>query len=441
MPPRGIGGAEKRFLQVSNRWVEKYGMTMYTIEVAPGLAGSYESYKVRLPFNMKYAFFTSLIRGGLWLPAAIVLGLIVGKLRRVELVFVPVNSITNVLPAFIVHRMLRLPWVVTYPFPDLAEISNTFFAMFRNYVSKMRAFEAIVQTIASCLGISCMTRATRIITNGPKSLLIRMGIPSDRVSVTINGVDSAYYSCEDQPLNKRYDAVYIGRLTPEKGIIDLVHVWKRVVRSRPEALLVVVGSGRRDFTATLKGMIARADLTSNVILLGFVSDADAKRVLLSARVFVYLDTMTAVYPFPSSVLEAMSCGIPVVTYNTFNRIGEKQDASTCLGVRLVSVGHIDDVAKEIVLILSDRTLARDIGMSARSFAKDYTWDKVAAFDYNVLLSACSRFPKSFHPHHSSPVAKLDDRKIRWIIHEKQRGTRVSELALIQGITPRCVKQL
>ena len=39
------------------------------------------------------------------------------------------------------------------------------------------------------------------------------------------------------------------------------------------------------------------------------------------------------------------------------------------------------------------------------------------------------------------MAKLDDRKIRWIIHEKMRGRGTGELALIQRITPRRVKQL
>ena len=39
------------------------------------------------------------------------------------------------------------------------------------------------------------------------------------------------------------------------------------------------------------------------------------------------------------------------------------------------------------------------------------------------------------------MAKLDDRKIRWIIHEKMRESGTGELALIQRITPRHVKQL
>lgn len=42
---------------------------------------------------------------------------------------------------------------------------------------------------------------------------------------------------------------------------------------------------------------------------------------------------------------------------------------------------------------------------------------------------------------SSLETGLDDRKIRWIIHEKMRGRGTSELALIQRITPRRVKQL
>ncbi len=39
------------------------------------------------------------------------------------------------------------------------------------------------------------------------------------------------------------------------------------------------------------------------------------------------------------------------------------------------------------------------------------------------------------------MAKLDDKKIRWIIHEKLRGRGEDDLALIQGITPRRVRQL
>jgi hypothetical protein len=39
------------------------------------------------------------------------------------------------------------------------------------------------------------------------------------------------------------------------------------------------------------------------------------------------------------------------------------------------------------------------------------------------------------------MAKLDDRKIRWIIREKSRGMRTGEVALVQRITPRRVRQL
>jgi len=39
------------------------------------------------------------------------------------------------------------------------------------------------------------------------------------------------------------------------------------------------------------------------------------------------------------------------------------------------------------------------------------------------------------------MAKLNDRKVRWIIHEKLRGRGTGEIALIQRITPRRVKQL
>jgi hypothetical protein len=39
------------------------------------------------------------------------------------------------------------------------------------------------------------------------------------------------------------------------------------------------------------------------------------------------------------------------------------------------------------------------------------------------------------------MAKLDDRKICWVIREKSRGMKTRELALVQRITPRRVRQL
>jgi glycosyltransferase involved in cell wall biosynthesis len=384
LPPRGIGGAEKRFLEISKRWIKYYGATIYVIEPKSSLISTYKSYKVKLPFTTKYTLFTTIIRTLLWLPSALFLGLLIAKRHKVDLIFLPLNSLSNVLPGLILSRILKIPWIVTYPFPHLAEFSNNFLKMFQNYSSQTGALDAIVQTIASFLSISCIKRASCIITNGPKSLMTQMGIPPEKVSVTINGVDTTFYSFEEKSLNKCYDATYIGRLTPEKGLLDLVKVWKYVTMSRPNSILAIVGSGRKDFVEFLRKIIVKAGLANNIVLLGFLPDVEAKRILISSKVFIYLDQMTAVYPFPSSVLESMSCGIPVVMYNTYKQINQEQNTLVKSGVRLVPIKHIKEVANEVLTLLSNPEFARKIGELGRSFSKNYTWDRVAAVDYKIL---------------------------------------------------------
>jgi len=57
----------------------------------------------------------------------------------------------------------------------------------------------------------------------------------------------------------------------------------------------------------------------------------------------------------------------------------------------------------------------------------------------VVGFGCS-FPKLF-PTSTNPCVKLDEKTIKWIIREKEKGTPTKEIAEIEGITPRRVNQI
>jgi teichuronic acid biosynthesis glycosyltransferase TuaC len=78
-----------------------------------------------------------------------------------------------------------------------------------------------------------------------------LGVARDRVTVVMNGVDSALFFPRDRataraelglPANARI-ALYVGNLKPEKGVAELARAWPSVARHIPEAELVVVGGG------------------------------------------------------------------------------------------------------------------------------------------------------------------------------------------------------
>ena len=78
-----------------------------------------------------------------------------------------------------------------------------------------------------------------------------LGVARDRVTVVMNGVDSALFYPRDRaaaraelglPQGARI-ALYVGNLKPEKGVGELARAWPSVKRHVPEAELVVVGGG------------------------------------------------------------------------------------------------------------------------------------------------------------------------------------------------------
>lgn len=106
--------------------------------------------------------------------------------------------------------------------------------------------------------------------------------------------DSGRYShCE----NKR--AIFAGRLVYQKGLPDLVHIW-RIVNSRyPDWQLDVFGNGMMDYIPDIKLFVHPP--TSNIM-----EEYIKSSMLLMTSVFE---------PFGLVLPEAMSCGLPVVAFD------------------------------------------------------------------------------------------------------------------------------
>src|SRR4029078_1993999 len=83
-----------------------------------------------------------------------------------------------------------------------------------------------------------------------------------------------YKSQTSKKLSKKYDAVFQGRFHPQKGVVELIDIWKRVTIQKPQAKLVMIGDG--PLMEKVKMQIANAKLGKNVELLGYVFDGKKK---------------------------------------------------------------------------------------------------------------------------------------------------------------------
>jgi glycosyltransferase involved in cell wall biosynthesis len=136
-----------------------------------------------------------------------------------------------------------------------------------------------------------------------RNLLVKLGVPSERVAVISNGVDISRYapgpSSFKNQINARQLYVYQGRLAIEKNVESLLKGWKMAEMGASDKL-VIVGSGPLE--PTLKAFYA----DSNIVWLGFVANEDRRiEILRSADCFIL---PSLVEGLSLSLLEAMACG-------------------------------------------------------------------------------------------------------------------------------------
>ena len=164
------------------------------------------------------------------------------------------------------------------------------------------------------------------------------------------------------------------RFLPHKGLDVLIRALPRV----PDAELLIVGGDEADpehdlsrrRLLSLAGEIGVADRT---VFTGEVPAGGVAAVLRSADVFVCPSWYE---PHASSVVEAMSCGVPVIASSAGGMADAVIDEVT--GV-LVGSGDPRALARCITRVLSEGMLRTGMGLAGRTRARArYSWDRIAA---------------------------------------------------------------
>lgn len=170
--------------------------------------------------------------------------------------------------------------------------------------------------------LKALHRASRIfaVATALKTHVENLGIPSEKIQVTGNGVDLVKFQPVPQAQARRQlklplDApiiVSVGGLVERKGfhrVIDCLPVLQQ--RFPGIHYLIVGGPGAEgDMSAALQQQVARLNLQSQVHFLGILPPEQLKVPLSAADVFVLA---TGNEGWANVFLEAMACGLPIVT--------------------------------------------------------------------------------------------------------------------------------
>lgn len=170
-----------------------------------------------------------------------------------------------------------------------------------------------------------MQGATRLIavSNHTKKEWVQLGYPYDSIDVVYNGIDETIFlpaatvSTPRVKLNiSDTDLLisYVGRLDKNKGLETLLKGFAKLRETNDMAHLVIAGKPLNDnatYLSTLKALVAGLNISTNVTFLGHI---DQPIQVYQASDLVVLPSEWP-EPFGRTIIEALSCGVPVVGSN------------------------------------------------------------------------------------------------------------------------------
>jgi glycosyltransferase involved in cell wall biosynthesis len=177
--------------------------------------------------------------------------------------------------------------------------------------------------------------------------------PEKKIRVILNGVDKDRFPYSgprpDGPV------VTIARLSPEKGVENLVRAVSLALPRLPSLRVEIAGDG--PCMGSLRALADELGVTEAVRFLGETGDISA---LLSRASLFVLPSLTEGVSL--TLLEAMSTGLPVVATRVGGNGEVVEEGATGL---LVPCGSPDDLANAMVELLSDPDRLARLGRAGR----------------------------------------------------------------------------
>lgn len=203
-------------------------------------------------------------------------------------------------------------------------------------------------------------------TETEKEELISVGIKPQKIEVIHNGIDTNLFTPNiDKSHGRNNRLLWIGRFVKGKGVDYLVDAFELLKHKYPNLSMTMVGKGPEK--ERIEKRIRALDIGKNITIMDLVPNSNIVKLYQNSDVFVLPSIEEGV---PRTILEAMSCGIPIVC----SRLPHLVDIVKNSGF-LVPTRDPQALVDNISIILSDKELAMRMGNNGRTNAVNhYSWE-------------------------------------------------------------------
>ncbi len=265
----------------------------------------------------------------------------------------------------------KVPFIITYQ----ADAQNTGGNLIRNAATSIYNRYLLPKVLSS---------ADIIIATSPSYIdkSRYLGKYRDKIVVIPNGINlenfDINFSKEESriklelPLNEEI-ILFFGNIVQYKGPDILLKAFSLVKKGISNAKVKLVFVGRGDMQEELKDLAKKLDLEEHVKFVGYIEE-DLKPLYFKAADIFCLPSVTLAEAFGIVNLEAMACGIPVIS----TKLGGIPDiVNHGKNGLIIEPGNIKALADALTYLLENEDVRKKMGECGKKMVVNYSWKKIA----------------------------------------------------------------
>lgn len=292
--------------------------------------------------------------------------------KDIEIYHVPQNGVG--LP-----KEKNCPFVITLhdviPLRMPETVGETFLKIFNNDMPHI---------VASCDGIITVSEFSK------EDIAKSFNYPKEKIFVTHLAAEDIYHpldrmKCQD--LIKKYYGIsgdyilYIGGFSPRKNIVGLIEAFSKFIsKYKKDIKLVITGKQGKSYSI-YKKRSQDLKIEDKVLFPGFIPIEHLPCLYNASKLLVYPSFYEG---FGLPPIEAMACGVPVITSNLTSIPEVVSDCAV-----LINPYNIDEIAEAICKVLNDEKFANKLILKGLIRSSEFNWRKTAKntlIAYNKIIN-------------------------------------------------------
>jgi len=163
--------------------------------------------------------------------------------------------------------------------------------------------------------------------------------------------------------------VYMGRVSYEKSIEQVIKAFSIVSKKMPDAKLLIIGDGPEK--VPLKKMAKNLGLQEKIIFTGFLYEDKLAKTLGVNDIFI---TASKSENMPISILEAMASGLPIIGVRA---LGIPEIVRDNENGYLVAPDKPGEMAEKMIELMQNNDLLNKFSLESRELSNQYSRDRIA----------------------------------------------------------------